>query len=651
MKADFGGWATKHALVCTDGRTITPEAFKHQDGQVVTLVWQHDINTPENILGHARLTHSDGGVYAHCFLNDNPRAVAAGISVQHKDIKSLSIRAGHLKQRGKEVMHGLITEVSLVLAGANPGAVIDNLSFQHSDGTIESDTDEATIYTGLELEFSHAEDTEAEAKKEAPADSEGEDDDRTVQDVYDTLDEDQKKLVSAMIAQAITNDSDLKQSDSDDETDDDDSDDITHQEKEGSTVARNVFQNSDEEKKGATLSHAQVGTIIGAADTSKGLLSDSVLSHAGDYGIDDIDILFPDARNVTGTPDWIKRRTEWVANIIGGAHKTPFSRIKSMSADITLDSARAKGYVKGTMKKTEFFGLAFRITTPKTIYKKQKLDRDDIIDITSFDVVVWIKGEMRIMLEEEIARAILIGDGREVDDPDKIDETHIRPIATDHTFYTHRINVAANTGGVQLVETVLRARKHYKGSGGPAFYTDEDTLTDMLLAKDRNQRRLYRTVEELAAEMRVSTIIPVEVMEGFVDETGHRLLGVMVNIKDYTIGADKGGETTFFDQFDIDFNQEKYLYETRMSGALTKPKSAIAFWSADGTEVTPAVPTYVSGTNTVTIPATTGAVYSLNGDIVTAGDTVIAEDSTVEVAPDTGYYFPAGQTVSWTFVV
>ena len=635
-KFDFSGYATKVDIVCADGRVIRKDAFKHNDGQRVPLVWQHVHNDPANVLGYAVLEHRDDGVYAYGVFNDTDAAKNAKLLVEHGDITALSIHANQLKQKGNSVLHGQIREVSLVLAGANPGALIDNLSIQHSDGSLELDDAEAIIYTGEEIklggQMKHADSGE-----------------KTVKDIFDSLTEEQKNVVYFMIGAAL-DDADDDDDEAEHSADEDEDDTLEHSDDEGGTsMKKNVFDNQD--APGAskhTLTHSQVQAIM--ADAQKfGSLKEAVLTHAVTYGIENIDFLFPDAKNIANAPDFVKRRTEWVAGIIGGTKHTPFSRIKSMSADITLDDARAKGYVKGNLKKEEFFALAKRVTTPTTIYKKQKLDRDDIIDITDLDVVAWLKAEMRVMLDEELARAILIGDGRDPASEEKISETNIRPIAKEDEFYAHKIQVVANTGGATLIEQVLRARKYYKGSGNPAFYTTEDILTDLLLVKDVNGHRLYKTEPELAAAMRVSRIIPVEVMEGMVDENNASLVGVMVNINDYVLGADKGGAVSMFDDFDIDYNQYKYLIETRCSGALVKPKSAVVFWRASGTAVVPTEPTFVQGTNTITIPTKAGVTYTVDGVTVEAGDVVITEDTVVVATPNTGYYFAPNTTDSWTF--
>lgn len=645
--ADFSGYASKAGLRCSDGRTILAHAFKEQDGMKVPLVWQHMHNDPENVLGHAYLENREDGVYAYGFFNDQPQAEIAKGLVKHGDIEALSIYANKLVQKGADVLHGAIKEVSLVLAGANPGAFIDNVNLAHGDTYTELE-DEAIIYTGLNLEHQDitpnegenvAQQPEAETADVAHAAAAPE---MTVKDVFDSMTEEQQNVVYFMIGEALTqSNSSMAQSDEDDEF-------IQH-DQEGSSMTRNVFEQNGSAQQGATLSHSDLQAII--ADAQKtGSLKESFLAHTVTYGIDNIDFLFPDAKNISNTPDFVKRRTEWVSSVINGCRKSPFSRIKSMSADITADEARAKGYIKGNLKKEEFFAVSRRVTTPTTIYKKQKLDRDDMIDITDLDVVAWLKAEMRLMLDEEIARAILIGDGREVDDEDKINETNIRPIAWDDEFYAHPVSVAANLSGDAIVEAILRSRSNYKGTGTPTFYTTESILTDLLLIKDKMGRRLYPTESELASALRVSSIVAVEVMETVPD-----LIGIIVNLADYTVGADNGGNVSMFDDFDIDYNQYKYLIEGRMSGTLTKPKSALVVKRETGaTVVTPQVPTFNVNTGVVTIPNQTGVVYK-NGDtdatLSSGAQTAIAAGATVTIVavPATGYAFPHNTDADWDF--
>lgn len=564
---DFSGYATKVDLKCSDGRVIRKDAFKHNDGQTVPLVWQHVHNDPTNVLGHAILENREDGVYTYCTFNDTETGKHAKALVEHGDITSLSIHANQLKQKGDSVLHGQIREVSLVLAGANPGALIDNLNIEHADGSQETDNSEAIIYTGEPISLDTKEIIHASEK--------------TVGDIFETLNEEQKQVVYAMLASALES----KQKD------------VDHSTEEGGTfMKKNIFEKEtgDEQQK-TTLSHSDIQEIFATAQKC-GSLKEAFLSHLGDppegagidYGITDIEFLFPDAKTVTPTPTFISREMGWVQGVINGTRHSPFSRIKSMAADITADEARALGYVKGNLKKEEVIKLLKRVTTPTTIYKKQKLDRDDIVDITDMDVVAWLKAEMRVMLDEELARAVLIGDGRDPASEDKINEEHIRPIYTDDDMYAHRITLTidttiAATPTTQVVEAIIRARKNYKGSGTPALYVNTDVLTEMLLSKDKLGRRLYNTEAELASALRVSKIVEVPVMDGVTrdDDTDpadvitYGLVGIMVNLKDYVMGADKGGQISLFDDFDIDYNQYKYLLETRCSGALIHPKSAM----------------------------------------------------------------------------
>ena len=643
--ADFSGYATKAGLKCSDGLTINAEAFKHMDGMKVPLVWQHGHGEPANVLGHALLEAREDGVYAHGFFNDTPAAQNAKKLVHHGDITALSIYANQLVQRSKQVLHGIIREVSLVLAGANPGALIDHVAIAHGDGDIETLEDEAIIHTGLPLDFDA--DDESDEDLEHAADS-------TVKEIYDSLDEDQKSVVHYLIGAALEMNATAAHSEGDPDGDDS----LKHQEG-NQDMPRNVFEQNESEGKGElkhSLSKDDVRAIVASAQKS-GSLRHAVEEYALQHGITDIDLLFPDAKNVTNTPEWDKRRTEWVAGVMSGTRHTPFSRIKSQSADITQAEARAKGYIKGTLKKEEFFGLTQRVTTPTTIYKKQKLDRDDMIDITDFDVVAWPKGEMRLMLEEEIARAILIGDGRDAADEDKVRDgsvsgVGIRPIATDDPLYVTTVNVNikdASSTYNEVIEAVLRARTFYKGTGTPTFYTTDKVITEMLLLKDGMGRRLYRSVDELANELRVDRVVAVEVMEDEPD-----LVGVIVNLSDYTVGTDKGGEVTMFDDFDIDYNQYKYLIEGRLSGALTKIRSAMVVKSVPAalTLATPLEPEF-DGTN-VTIPTVTGVVYrnAVTNAVVNAAGSpyVLATGATMEVTAEAASnYFLSTDTYDWTF--
>lgn len=587
-KYDFSGWATYNDVRCSDGRTIRRDAFKDCDGMVVPLVWNHDHNDPMNVLGHALLKNHAKGVRAYGAFNDTEQGRNAKMLVDHGDIKSLSIYANQLKQNGGDVVHGKIRELSLVLAGANPEAVID--SYMSHGNTSE---EEGIIYLTQEIcQLSHSEEenetaeeetleeskeSEEKAKEEpkeeeampiSHADESNESEGKTVKEVFDSMTEEQKNVVYAMIGAALE--------DAGVDVDDEEEEPVKH----------NVFDNDDREDTNV-LSHAEVEEIFKDAKRL-GSLKDAVLAHADDdeefvslgYGIDHIDYLFPDAKSLNTPPDFIKRETEWVAKVMNSTHHTPFSRIKSMFADITEDDARAKGYLKGHQKKNEVFGLLKRTTDPQTIYKKQKLDRDDIIDITDFDVVAWLKSEMRMMLDEEIARAILVGDGRDASSDDHISEDHIRSIYHDADLYSVKVpvtvaaNASADAKAKATIRAAIKARKEYKGSGTPVFFTTEDVLTDMLLLEDMNGRIIYDSQEKLATAMRVSSIVTVPVMEGLT-RNDKPLLGIIVNLTDYNIGADKGGAVNMFDDFDIDYNQQKYLIETRCSGALIKPYSAL----------------------------------------------------------------------------
>ena len=603
-KYDFSGYATKNDLKCSDGRTILKDAFKHQDGAQVPLVWQHVHNDPLNVLGHAILENREDGVYCYGTFNNTTAGQNAKELVAHGDISSLSIYANQLQEKGKNVIHGAIREVSLVLSGANPGAYIENLNFAHADGTLEQDDTEAII--SMDIALSHAD--EKPAKEDSA-------DDKTVAEVFDTLNEEQKNVVYALIAQALSDGGDVQHDDEDDDEekiehadgektvqdvfntlnedqktvvyaliaeaiDQSGDGEVKHYEEGDFTMKNNVFDKSTETASKNTLSHDQINTIIANAKRC-GSLKESFIQHAEDYGFDPIDVLFPDARytNENG-PETYKREDSWVTTFLGECTHTPFSRIKTVIADITADNARAKGYVTGSLKKEEIVPLLKRVTTPTTIYKKQKLDRDDIVDITDFDVVIWLKNEMRGMLNEELAVAALLGDGRDASDEDKINEGNIRPIIRDNdSMYIHRGSVAHIATTDEVIDEFIRMRKYYKGSGNPTLYVSTDLLTEMLLIKDGMQRRVYASVQELANVLRVSKIVEVEPMNGAtrkVDDTHtNEILGVIVNPKDYTIGADKGGQVAMFDDFDIDYNQQKYLIETRVSGALTRPKSAL----------------------------------------------------------------------------
>lgn len=576
MKYDFSGWATRNNIKCSDGRTILKDAFKQHDGQTVPLVWNHQHNESANVLGHAVLENRDEGVYAYCTFNDTEAGKNAKLLVEHGDVTALSIYANQLKQKGSNVMHGTIREVSLVLAGANPGAFIDSV-IRHG----EFCEDEAVIYTGEELTLQHADDNASDKEdkvdeKDKKGDDKVDNNGKTIKDVVDSMSEEQKNVLYALVGQALEG-KEMAQS-AIEENENNIEENGGEQE-----MKHNVFEGRETENNNV-LSHDAMETILKDAKRY-GSLKESFLAHADSYGIKDIEWLFPDAKNVNTPPDFIKRDDSYVQKVMRGVHHVPFSRIKSMHADITADQARAKGYIKGKLKKEEVFTLLKRTTSPTTIYKKQKLDRDDVVDITDFDVVAWLKMEMRMMLDEEIARAILVGDGRSSSDDDKINEMCIRPIASDADLYCVKAPVSVAAAATEddiakaFIRTVIKSRKEYKGSGSPTLFTTEDVITNCLLLEDKNGRVIYDTVDKLATALRVKEIVAVEVMENAktkVNEVEKPLMAIMVNLVDYYVGADKGGAINMFDDFDIDYNQQKYLMETRCSGALVKPYSAVA---------------------------------------------------------------------------
>lgn len=571
---DFGGWATRNDIRCSDGRTIRKNAFIDNDGKTVPLVWNHSHNDPANVLGHALLENRDQGVYAYCKFNNTELAQNAKELVKHGDVTELSIYANQLKQNGGDVLHGAIREVSLVLAGANPGAFIDSI-MMHGE---ESD-EEAIIYTGESISLSHADTSTNESK---PVESKKEEKggtmnkEKTMKEVLNELTEEQKNVVYALIGQALE----------DGGVDDEDEEDYEDEDEGDNEMKQNVFDR-DEQYSENVLSHSDMMDIISDAKRY-GSMKDSFLAHTQDYGIENVDFLFPEPETLSMEPTFVQRDMGWVQKVMSGVHHTPFSRIKSMFADITADEARAKGYIKGNLKKEEVFTLLKRTTTPTTIYKKQKMDRDDVVDITDFDVIAWLKKEMRLMLDEEIARAILVGDGRLSSSDDKINETNVRPILTDEDLYTVKANitVASNATGSEkakaFIDEVIRSRKDYKGSGNPTLFTTEDMVTECLLLEDSMGHKLYKSEAELATTLRVKEIVTVEVMEGVKDKNNHDVAGIIVNLADYNVGADKGGAVNMFDDFDIDYNQQKYLIETRCSGALIKPYSAIALAFVQG---------------------------------------------------------------------
>lgn len=597
-KFDFSGWATKNDILCADGRTIRDGAFKDNDGQTVPLVYQHQHNDPANVIGHALLEYRPGeGMYAYASCNNTPNGQLVKEAVAHKDLTAFSIYANQLEQNGGDVVHGRIREVSVVMAGANDGAVIEHPVLAHSGDMVE---DEAIIYENVVgLEMYHADEEKKEDKPMADENkpTESNADDETVADVIATLNEKQKKVVMYLIGQAMeSKDSDAAEHSAENENE------------EENTLIHNVFdQDEKATSQSNVLSHADMEAILKDAKSCGSLreaihnrFEDGVLMHSIDmtgmtgptgentYGVRDPEMLFPEYRNLNNPPEWISRRMEWVSSVMNGVKRTPFSRIKSMFADITEDAARAKGYIKGNQKKTEVFTLLKRTTDPQTVYKFQKMDRDDILDITDFDVVAWIRGEMRVMLEEEIARAILIGDGREPDAEDKISEAHIRPIASDVGLFNVKVLVETEHGATPAekakatIDAVIRARKKYKGSGNPTFYTTEDFVSECLLLEDGIGHKLYKSEAELATTLRVKNIITVEPMENHevtytIGTTNYTkpLIGIIVNLADYNVGADKGAGVTNFDDFDIEYNKYRYLIETRFSGALVKPFSAM----------------------------------------------------------------------------
>lgn len=688
-------------------------AFKHQDQMKVPLVWQHRHDDPTLILGHAILSHREEGVYAHAYFNNSPKALEAKEAVRHGDVESLSIYANRLQEKNKEVFHGDIKEVSLVLAGANPGALIDNVYIRHGD-SVEALEGEAIMYfnQGISLVHSDESDDDDEISHEEIQEflEELEDDQKevvhallhsaltgtesdldpsrvreifhsfdgdqeeifqsligdalqhastnkaegdnmsnlahaegkTVQDVLDSFSEEQENVLYFLIGKAVEDaksGGSLKQSDIDPDV-------LTHAIQEGFANMPRIFESTNAPSEGKTLSHDELSTIFAAAQKGNGVDSfkEVFLEHAGTYGINDIEFLFPDAKAISNTPEFLSRRMEWVSEVLTGTKHSPISRIKTIHADITADEARARGYVKGNLKKEEVFKLLKRKTEPTTIYKKQKLDRDDILDITDLDVVAFLKAEMRLMLDEEVARCVLVGDGRDIASDDKVDELRLRPIATDDDMYAHKITLESNATVQQKMDQIIRSFDFYKGSGSPVMFTTRAFVSDMLLERDRQGRKLYNTRAEVAATLQVSKIVDVEVLEQHPN-----VVGIIVNLADYTIGADKGAALGMFEDFDIDYNQHKYLMETRISGALTKAKSAIVINRVVGIVVTPISPSFNSATNSVTYPTTAGVVYRVDG-LPVAGTDVITTTTDVQATPATGYSFPPNTNTSWTFV-
>lgn len=596
---DFSGWATRNDLKCADGRTIRRDAFKDCDGMTVPLVWSHQHASPSDVLGHALLENRDEGVYTYGYFNNSPAGRDAKEAVQHGDIKSLSIYANRLKQSAGDVLHGMIREVSLVYAGANPGAFIDNAVIAHSDGTYDMSDSEAIIFTGEELDEYGLEHEDTEGEEEMA----GNEEERTVADVFDEMTDEQKDAVYYIVEQAMAGESgEEEEEEYPEEEYEEGEEDVEHgdyYDGGDDDMMYNVFDEETAGMGGDSLTHDEMAAIFSDAPRA-GSLRDAFLAHAADYGIEDIEYLFPEAKEQNIPPEFIKRPDNWVSAVMSGVHHTPFSRLKSSFADITADEARAKGYMKGKLKKEEVFSLLKRTTSPTTVYKKQKMDRDDQIDITDFDVVAWIKKEMRMMLDEELAAAILVGDGRLASDDDKIKEDCIRPIYKDADLFTIKYGVAPSETVPEIATTIedqaeyyaktfikaaIKSRKGYKGSGTPTLFTTESMLSEMLLLEDTIGHPLYKTEGELATKMRVSRIVtvPDEILDRAKISGTKQVLGIIVNLTDYNVGADKGGSISMFEDFDIDYNQQKYLIETRCSGSLTKPFSAIVLYEDDTT--------------------------------------------------------------------
>lgn len=576
MKYDFSGYATKNNVTCSDGRTILENAFIENDGQDVPLVWQHGHTDPENVLGHAKLENRKDGVYAYCELNNSDAGNHARELVRHGDINALSIYANRLSQKGRDVIHGNIVEVSLVLSGANPGALIDNVALEHSDGSVEDDLSEAIIYTDAELEHASKEQGSSDSSDE---DDETDADDETLAEVLDSMSEKQKTAMYAVISQLV--DADDESETEDEQSEAEHSDDTN--DKENTLAHTNVFEGTASDTESNTLSHSQIEAIFADARRPGMTLASSFMAHAKDYGIKDPSVLFPDAVKVDREPQRITHQNEWVTTVLNGCKHSPFSRVKTQWSDLTLDTLRAKGYITATKKEDVVYEIATRVTTPTTVYSRSKMDRDDIIDITDFSVVDWIKRNLREALDEELARAILVGDGRQAADPHKVKTENIRPIWTDNELFSHKVKVGYHDNptdqAYNFIDTARRSRKFFRGSGTPTLFTTNSVVCFLLEMKDTQKHYLYETKEALARVLNVAQIVEVEQMEGLQsDVAGGKkadLWGIITNLSDYTIGADKGGEVTYFENFDIDFNQHKYLYETRASGALTKFKSAL----------------------------------------------------------------------------
>lgn len=682
MKPDFSGYASKANLLCSDGRTIKPHAFKGNDGKRVPLIWHHGRNDPKNVLGYAEIEDRPDGAFVRGYFNNTDSGKHMKEAVEHGDVDALSIFADKLVHNGADVVKGRIQEVSLVISGANPGASIQNITISHSDGMIEERESEAIIFTGLNFEHSDSsdeseDDTDLEHADEGTAVPDTKNDNElTINDVLNSLNEDQKKVVAYLVEEALKVDPALAEADDDDDEEDtvshsdldesevdeadadqddsdaDDADDdaedtnddnVEHSDQEENNMSRNLFDSKDETNvQKNTLTHSQLETIVNDAKRF-GSLKDSVLQHAAAYGFENVDLLFPDAKNLANSPEILSRRMEWVSEVIDNTYHSPFARIRSTVADITADEARARGYVKGSKKKDEIIKLLRRKTSPTTVYKKQRLDRDDMLDITDFDVVAWLKAEMRIMLDEELARAILLGDGRDVSSDDKIDEDSIRPIAYDDEMYAHKVVLPSNFDVKAKIEAMIRARSQYKGSGAPVLFTTQTFLTDMLLDKDKMGRRIYTSVDDLASQLMAKKIVAVEVMEEYPD-----VQGIYVNLSDYAVGTDKGGQISMFDDFDINYNQHHYLLETRASGALRKPKSAVVVLTELGTVAVPMQPSFDAATNTITIPTVTGVRYIIDEAVVT-GNVVITGATTVIAQALSSYRFESGTDTEWDY--
>lgn len=692
MEPDFSGYVTKCDIRCSDGRVIMPKAFQHMDGKRVPLVWQHGHQSPDNILGHTVLEARPDGMYGRSFFNDTDRAQNTKKAVRHGDITMMSIYANQLKEHGKQVLHGMIREVSLVLSGANPGATIDYVSMAHSEYADDDGDVEVIIRTGEEIELLHAEEDDAEegdSLKEiydsmdekqrevlhfmvgAALETQNEEvvqsnlehavsEGAALEDVYEAFTEEQKNVVNHMIGAALEAQKELAQTDIDNKAEDV----LAH--KEGTEMTGNVFDqnNKPEGNSGPFLTHADGMAILEDA-RKRGSFKEAAYAFLDNkgfkHGITSIETLFPDAKSIGTTPEFIKRRTEWVAGVLNGTRFTPFSKVRTFGADITQPEARAKGYIKGEFKKEEWFGVTRRTTSPTTVYKKQRLNRDDILDITDFDVVNWMKSEIRLMLEEECARAILIGDGRDISDEDKIkdpagspDGDGIRAIINEHELYMTTLTVNlddVNSSYEEVVDVVMDGMEYYKGTGTPVFYTTIRHLNGFKKAKNANGDRYYKTNAEVAEALGVSHIVTVEPMNEVED-----LVGIIVNLEDYNIGTDKGGEVTMFDDFDINYNQYLYLMETRFSGALVKYKSALVIWKTASTNVLakPTKPGFVASTGVVTIPTVTGVNYKVNGlgsNLTPGAQTAIDAGTSVRITAHaaSGYYFADNASDEWTF--